>query len=74
LVVWLCTDAAANVNGRSFFVAGEEIGLWSEPELIRNLVRPGGWDLDSLDSFASDAMTADLTNPFLIDDPLKGDE
>jgi NAD(P)-dependent dehydrogenase (short-subunit alcohol dehydrogenase family) len=74
LVVWLCTDAAANVNGRSFYVAGEEVGLWSEPELIRSLARPGGWDLDSLDSFARDAMTADLTNPFLIEDPLKGDE
>jgi 3-oxoacyl-[acyl-carrier protein] reductase len=74
LVVWLCTDAAANVNGRSFYVAGEEVGLWSEPELIRSLARPGGWDLDSLDSFARDAMTADLTNPFLIEDPLKGNE
>jgi len=74
LVVWLCTDAAANVNGRSFYVAGEEVGLWSEPELIRSLARPGGWDLDSLDSFAREAMTADLTNPFLIEDPLKGDE
>ncbi len=74
LVVWLCTDAAANVNGRSFYVAGEEVGLWSEPELIRSLARPGGWDLDSLDAFARDAMTADLTNPFLIEDPLKGDE
>ena len=74
LVVWLCTDAAANVNGRSFYVAGEEIGLWSEPELIRSLSRPGGWDLDSLDSFAREAMTADLSNPFLIEDPLKDDE
>lgn len=74
LVVWLCTDAAANVNGRSFYVAGEEVGLWSEPELIRSLVRPGGWDLDALDLFARDTMTGDLTNPFLIEDPLKGDE
>ena len=74
LVVWLCTDAAANVNGRSFYVAGEEVGLWSEPELIRSLARPGGWDLDSLDLFACDTMTGDLTNPFLIEDPLKGNE
>ena len=74
LVVWLCTDAAANVNGRSFYVAGEEVGLWSEPELIRSLARPGGWDLDSLDAFACEAMTADLTNPFLIEDPLKGND
>lgn len=74
LVVWLCTDAAGNVNGRSFYVAGEEVGLWSEPELIRSLARPGGWDLDSLDDFASEAMIGDLTNPFLIEDPLKGNE
>jgi len=74
LVVWLCTDAAANVNGRSFYVAGEEVGLWSEPELIRSLARPGRWDLDSLDAFACEAMTADLTNPFLIEDPLKGND
>jgi enoyl-[acyl-carrier-protein] reductase (NADH) len=74
LVVWLCTDAASNVNGRSFYVAGEEVGLWSEPELVRSLARPGGWDLDALDAFASDTMIGDLTNPFLIEDPLKGNE
>lgn len=74
LVVWLCTDAAANVNGRSFYVAGDEIGLWSEPELIRSLARPGGWDLDSLDEFAIEAMTGDLTNPFLIKNPLESDD
>ena len=74
LVVWLCTDAAINVNGRSFYVAGEEVGLWSEPELSRSLTRPGGWDLDSLDMFARDTMIGDLTNPFLIEDPLKGNE
>jgi len=32
------------------------------------------WDLDSLDAVAPDAMTGDLTNPFAIEDPLKGDE
>jgi len=74
LVVWLCTDAAANINGRAFYVAGEEVGLWSEPELIRSLARPGGWDLDALDDFARDAMTGDLTNPFQIPNPLEGDD
>jgi NAD(P)-dependent dehydrogenase (short-subunit alcohol dehydrogenase family) len=74
LVVWLCTDAAANVNGRSFYVAGEEVGLWSEPELTQSLTRPGGWDLDSLDDFAPEAMTRDLTNPFLIPNPLLSDD
>jgi NAD(P)-dependent dehydrogenase (short-subunit alcohol dehydrogenase family) len=74
LVVWLCTDEASNINGRSFYVAGEEVGLWSEPELIRSLARPGGWDLDSLDEFAKHAMTGDLTNPFLIANPLDNDD
>jgi len=74
LVVWLCTDAAANINGRSFYAAGEEVGLWSEPELTRSLTRPGGWDLDSLDDFAAEEMTRDLTNPFFIPNPLDTDD
>src|ERR1700712_2236170 len=30
-VVWLCTDAAATVNGRTFHVSGDDVGLLSEP-------------------------------------------
>ncbi len=67
LVVWLCTDAAANVNGRTFFVAGDEVGLFSEPELTRSLSRSGGWDLDSLDTFARERLIGDLTNDFLLE-------
>jgi hypothetical protein len=74
MVVWLCTDAAVNINGRSFYVAGQEVGLWSEPVLVRSLARPGGWDLDSLDDFAAEAMTSDLTNSFLIPNPLDSDD
>ncbi len=66
MVVWLCSEAAANVNGRTFYVGGDEIGLWSEPELTRSLTREGGWTLDSLDSFARERLIGDLTNDFLI--------
>jgi 3-oxoacyl-[acyl-carrier protein] reductase len=69
LVVWLCTDAAVNVNGRGFYVAGDEVGLWSEPQLIRCLTRPGGWDLDSLDQSGPENLIFDLTNKFLIKEP-----
>jgi NAD(P)-dependent dehydrogenase (short-subunit alcohol dehydrogenase family) len=68
LVVWLCTDAAKNVNGRTFYVCGDEIGLFSEPELICSLSRVGGWDLDSLDNFASDRLIGDLTNKFTLEE------
>jgi 3-oxoacyl-[acyl-carrier protein] reductase len=67
LVVWLCTDAAANVNGRSFYVCGDEIGLFSEPEIICSLSRKGGWDLDSLDNYARQRLIGDLMNDFRLD-------
>src|SRR5439155_12121488 len=35
MVVWLCTDAAAHVNGYTFAVEGNLFGLWSEPSLVR---------------------------------------
>ncbi len=70
LVVWLCTDAAANVNGRTLYIGGNEVGLWSEPELIRCATRPGGWDLDSLDELAANYLTFDLANHFLLKDSI----
>jgi 3-oxoacyl-[acyl-carrier protein] reductase len=66
MVVWLCSDAASNVNGRTFYVGGDEIGLWTEPELECSLSRDGGWTLDSLDSFARDRLIGGLKNDFLI--------
>jgi hypothetical protein len=33
LVVWLCTDDASNVNGRDFYVGGNEVGLFPELEV-----------------------------------------
>lgn len=67
-VVWLCTDAAANVNGRTFHARGDRVGLYSEPELTRVLYTPGGWDLDSLDRAGAAALTGDLTNDYLLED------
>jgi NAD(P)-dependent dehydrogenase (short-subunit alcohol dehydrogenase family) len=69
LVVWLCTDAARTVNGHGFYVAGDEVGLWSEPQLIRCLTHPGGWDLDSLDQSGPESLIFDLTNRFLLKEP-----
>jgi NAD(P)-dependent dehydrogenase (short-subunit alcohol dehydrogenase family) len=49
LIAWLCTDSMAGVNGRTFQIGGGEVGLWSEPELIKASFREEGWDIDSLD-------------------------
>jgi 3-oxoacyl-[acyl-carrier protein] reductase len=69
MVVWLCTDAAANINGRTMFAGGEEVGLFTEPELKRAMTRPGGWDLDSLDANRR-RLSGDLTNDFLLKDSI----
>ena len=64
LVVWLCTDAAANVNGRTFLVGGDVVGIYPEPRPERTLIREGGWDLESLDTMASGQLVAGLVNEF----------
>ncbi len=66
MVVWLCTDAAAHINGRIFQVGNGEIGLYSEPDVIRSVFELKAWDLDMLDSSqTSTYLTGDLSNMFL---------
>ena len=64
LAVWLCTEAAANINGRTFEVWGNTISLLSEPEPVRTITHPIEWDLDSLDALAPTSLAADLVNRF----------
>jgi NAD(P)-dependent dehydrogenase (short-subunit alcohol dehydrogenase family) len=66
-VVWLCTDAAANVNGRSFHVAGDDVGLLSEPAPEPVIHQAGGWDLNGLDATAPAELTVGLANPYTLD-------
>ncbi|HZP30094.1 MAG TPA: SDR family NAD(P)-dependent oxidoreductase [Acidimicrobiia bacterium] len=68
LVVWLCTDAARGVNGRTFHVAGDTITRLSEPAGERVITQTGGWTLDDLDRVAPVDLVGDLTNDYLLDD------
>jgi 3-oxoacyl-[acyl-carrier protein] reductase len=67
-VVWLCTDSASNVNGRTFNVGGDVITRLSEPQPERTVYRAGGWDLETLDDAAPDYLVQDLTNGYSLDD------
>ncbi|TAK34418.1 MAG: SDR family NAD(P)-dependent oxidoreductase [Chloroflexota bacterium] len=63
LVVWLCTDQAAHVNGRIFLVMGPTVALYPEPEPIRTLYNQHGyWTVDELLG-AMPGITKDLVNP-----------
>jgi 3-oxoacyl-[acyl-carrier protein] reductase len=60
LVVYLATDAAANINGKTFFVGGGEIGLYSEPAIVSSIFKDGFWSVKEL----VDLMPKSLTKGF----------
>lgn len=67
-VAWLCTDAADNINGRTFKIGGDEVSLLSEPDLERTITHEGGWTMDLLDEAAPSLLTDGLTNRWTLDD------
>ena len=48
MVVYLATDEAANINGRTFSVGGSEIGIFREREVNSSIYKDGTWTLDEL--------------------------
>jgi NAD(P)-dependent dehydrogenase (short-subunit alcohol dehydrogenase family) len=68
-MVWLCTDAASNVNGRTFHIRGDHYALLTEPSVHeRGMLMEGGWTLDALDARAPKELTVGLNNSFLLND------
>ena len=63
-VTWLCTDKASGINGRDFLVQGTEIGLFSEPEVIRSAFVADAWSLETLDKYGLETLGHGLTNEF----------
>jgi 3-oxoacyl-[acyl-carrier protein] reductase len=72
-VTWLCTSAAANVNGHDFFVGGDEIAILSPPEFTSSIYHEGGWNVDALDRFGA-TLTKDLPDRFRVENPFTNDD
>ncbi len=47
-VVFLASEAAGNISGRTIAARGYQISLYSEPEQIKHINSDGPWDLDHL--------------------------
>ena len=49
-ICYLCTDQAAHITGSVFSVAGNSIGMYSDPVITRNVVKQGQerWTVDEL--------------------------
>ncbi|MYB74404.1 MAG: SDR family NAD(P)-dependent oxidoreductase [Acidimicrobiia bacterium] len=68
LVVWLCTDAARHVTGRTFHISGDIVSRLSEPERELAVYQEDGLTLDALDAYYGRHLTEDLTNDYLLED------
>ena len=64
LVVWLCTEEASNINGRTFLVVGNQVGLYSEPKVVAEARSDHGWTIDELSKLMPEKVSGDLKNDF----------
>ena len=63
IVVYLATDAAANINGCTFGAGGGRISLHTDPVPIKSIFKEGRWTLDELIRVMPTTLAAGLVNP-----------
>jgi NAD(P)-dependent dehydrogenase (short-subunit alcohol dehydrogenase family) len=69
LVVWLASDDAAHVNGRTFFVETGRIGIFSEPVQEKMILKKGGFTIDELFDRMPRTLAQGLINPAPLEKP-----
>jgi NAD(P)-dependent dehydrogenase (short-subunit alcohol dehydrogenase family) len=63
MTVFLATDAAWNINGKVFYVAGGRISLAHEETAFRQIQKNGMWSVDELRELVPYNLLNGLTNP-----------
>lgn len=64
VVVWLATPEAANVNGATFFISGNDIGIYAEPAVTQKITKAEGfWSVDELVKVTPKELTNNWINP-----------
>lgn len=64
VVVWLATEEAANVNGATFFISGNDIGIYAEPAVTQKITKAEGfWTVDELVTVTPKELTNNWVNP-----------
>jgi 3-oxoacyl-[acyl-carrier protein] reductase len=64
VVVWLATEEAANVNGATFFISGNDIGIYAEPAVTQKITKAEGfWSIDELVKITPKELTNNWVNP-----------
>jgi NAD(P)-dependent dehydrogenase (short-subunit alcohol dehydrogenase family) len=63
MTVWLCTDAAWDINGKIFHVAGGNVSLASEESAGKTIAKAGMWSVDELATFVPSILMNGVPNP-----------
>jgi NAD(P)-dependent dehydrogenase (short-subunit alcohol dehydrogenase family) len=62
-VVYLATDAAANINGQFFMVRGGVVSLLNYPAPARTITKTGRWTAEEIARLFPSTLGMDLVNP-----------
>ena len=63
MVVYLASDAAANINGYCFGASGSQYSVYANPAPAKSIHKVGRWTLDELDQIIPRSLAAGLVNP-----------
>ncbi len=63
MTVWLCTDAAWDVNGKVFHVQGGTVGLALEETPAKAISKEGMWTIDELATYVPSQVMLNVPNP-----------
>ena len=69
LVVWLCSDEAAQVNGRNFYIQAGRVALFTEPVQENVITKDGVFTIDDLFEKMPSVVTAGLSNAWPSEPP-----
>lgn len=64
IVVFLASDAAANINGQTFSCTGSQISLYTPaPTIVSSIHKDGRWTFDELLTIMPKTLTRGMVNP-----------
>jgi len=58
LIVWLASDAAADVTGQALGIGGDRITVYSHPDVLTTADEDGGWSAATIDAAWHDGLNA----------------
>lgn len=67
IIAYLCSEAAAHINGQIFLTAGNVLGIFSQPQIAiqvpRDYEKDGAWPFGEIDKVINEKLLVNYVNP-----------